>query len=334
MNGLAWGVFYVLIFPGLFFCSVAGLLVSWVDRKVTARVQMRVGPPWWQPFADFVKLTGKETIVPRGASKLAFLGAPLLGLAGVTLVSAIVWTAILKDTALVPETLKGGFAGDLIVVLYLLTWPSLAVILGGSASRNVLGAVGASREMKLVFAYELPFVLAASVALIKSGGELSMSGLLDAQAGGAFALSISGAVALIVAFLCIQGKLALVPFDAPEAETEIMGGALIEYSGTPLAIFKLTKAMLLFTVPVFVVALLWGGFRAGFSESVGRGILDIVLDIGKFLVPVVLVTLIRNTNPRVRIEHAVKFYWGPLTALAALAAALAWAGKQFELAWL
>ena len=325
MNDIGWGVFYVLIFPGLLFCSVAGLLVSWFDRKLTARVQMRVGPPWWQPFADFAKLLGKETIIPRGASRLVFLGAPLLGLAGMALVSAIVWVAMIW---------RKGFAGDLIVVLYLLTWPSLAVIVGGSASRNVLAAVGASREMKLVFAYELPFVLAASVALIKSGGELSLASLLDAQEGGAFALSISGALALVVAILCLQGKLALVPFDAPEAETEIMGGALIEYSGTPLAIFRLMKAMAFFTVPVFIIALLWGGFRADFSESVGRGILDVALDVVKFLVPVVLVTLLRNTNPRVRIEHAVKFYWGPLGALAVLAAALAWAGKGWGVAWL
>ncbi|MFC1570100.1 NADH-quinone oxidoreductase subunit H, partial [bacterium] len=134
---------------------LAGMLVSWVDRKVTARVQWRVGPPLLQPFWDFVKLLGKETIIPKGSAKTVFLLAPLLGLSAVALVSTILWRSILD-----PQT---GFAGDLIVVLYFLMVPSLAVILGGFASRNPIASLGASREMKLMLGYELPFILACLV---------------------------------------------------------------------------------------------------------------------------------------------------------------------------
>ena len=126
-------LFDYLIFPGFLFCAVAGLLATWVDRKVTARLQYRVGPPWFQPFADIAKLLGKETIVPEGSAKYTFLGAPLVGLAGVTLVGTLLW--------LVGLNLGRTFVGDLIVVMYLLTLPSLAIIIGGSASRNPLAAI-------------------------------------------------------------------------------------------------------------------------------------------------------------------------------------------------
>ena len=122
-------------------------------------------------------------------------------------------------------------------------------------------------------------------------------------------------ISLLVAILCIQAKMALVPFDQAEAETELMGGALIEYSGPALAIYKLTKMLMFYAVPMFVVAVLWGGF----GNSTGGFVLGIV----KYLVLIVLITLIRNTNPRLRIEHVVRFFWGPVTVLALTAAVAA-----------
>jgi len=308
---MAMAFVYFLIFPGMLFTIVAGMLASWVDRKVTARVQWRVGPPLLQPWYDFLKLMGKEVIVPRGGSRLAFLGAPLVGLAGASLAAGLLAAA----------TVNAGiaFTGDIIVLLYLLVLPSLAIILGGAASGNPLASVGASREMKLLLSYELPFILVMVVPIVKSGGELSLAGLLSWQgANGAVAWSLSGILALVAAVLCMQAKLALVPFDQAEAETEIMGGALIEYSGAPLAIFKLTKAMMLVAVPWFLIVTLWGGF----GQTAG----SVVLGILKYVVLLVVVTLIRNTNPRLRIEHAMKFFWGPVTALAILALILAFLG--------
>jgi len=297
-----------LVFPGFLFIAIVGMVVSWVDRKVTARVQYRVGPPLLQPLWDFLKLMGKETVIPRGASPLAFFGAPLIGLAGVTFVGTMVGVAVF---------LNQGFYGDLIVALYMLVLPSLAVIMGGIASKNPLASVGASREMKLVVGYELPFILILCVPVIKAGGTLELTKLLEYQyQNGSFAASASGVIALIVAIFCIQAKMALVPFDQAEAETEVMGGALVEYSGPSLAIFKLTKMMMFYAVPMFVVAVLWGGF--------GTTVAGTVLGVVKYLVLVVIITLMRNTNPRLRIEHAVQFFWGLMTlsALAAVAAAL------------
>jgi len=298
--------FIYLVLFGFVATAVLGLITSWIDRKVTARVQYRVGPPFLQPFYDIVKLLGKETVIPAGASRGVFLVAPVIGLAGVIAASTLFW---------VNQFFSDGFMGDWIVAVYLLTVPSLSIILGGFASRNPLASIGASREMKLVIAYELPFILVALVPVINAHS-IRLSEIINIQAnGGVFAGSLSGILALIVAVLCVQAKLGLVPFDIPEAETEIVEGPLVDYSGPGLAIFRLMKNMLLFTLPFFLIILFFGGFR--FS---GLNILWTVLE---YVGIVAIITVIRNTNPRVRIDQAMNFFWGPMTLLAIVAIILA-----------
>ncbi|GAG47056.1 unnamed protein product, partial [marine sediment metagenome] len=127
--------------------------------------------------------------------------------------------------------------------------------------------------------------------------------------------SASGVIALIVAIVCMQAKLGLVPFDIAEAETEIIGGPIIEYSGAPLAVFKLTKAMLLFTVPIFLIVAFMGGISVH-GWSLLWGIL-------KYVALLLIIVLIRNTNPRLRIDQALRFFWGHMTVLAVAAVVLA-----------
>lgn len=304
-------IVYFIVF-GFLLTAVIGLLASWIDRKVTARVQYRVGPPVLQPLIDIVKLLGKETLVPAGASKMTFLMAPVIGLGSVMVVSTLLWMNNIR--------IGHSFIGDIIVVIYLLAIPSISIIIGGFASANPLASIGASREMKLVLGYELPFVLAVLVPVIKSGYSIKIEDVLAFQAqNGVMVGSLSGTLALIVSLMCIQAKLALVPFDIPEAETEISGGALIEYSGSGLAVFRLMKNMLLFTLPFFLIIIFMGGLRFD-----GIHLLYGVL---KYVGLVALVTVIRNTNPRVKINQAIKFFWGPMTVLAAAAVVLAVLGK-------
>jgi len=302
-------LFYFAIFPGFLFCAIMGSIVSWIDRKVTARVQYRVGPPWYQNFADFFKLLGKETIIPEGSKGTGFLLSPLLGLIGITLVSTIIW--------LVNLGIMNSFVGDLIVVLYLLVLPSLAVILGASSSGNPLAGIGASREMKLMLGYELPLWLVMFIPVIKSGGMISLQNIIGYQAyNGAFLYSFSGVIGFIIALFCIQAKLGFVPFDSPEAETEIMSGTYIEYSGPALAVFKLTKAMVFFVAPVLLITVFWGGMH---FNSVANSIYAIL----KYLVIAVLIILIKNTNPRLRIDQAMKFFWGRMSVYAVIGLLLA-----------
>lgn len=293
-------LFEFIIFPGFLFTAIAGMVFSWIDRKVTARVQWRQGPPFFQPFYDFVKLFVKETIVPSSANSVIFLLAPFLAITSTTLASVILWKAIIN-----PQSL---FVGDLIVVIYLLAVTPIAVILGASASGNPIASLAASREMKLYSAYELPFIFSILVSVIKLHtiklGEI----ILSQQSSGIILNSFSGVLAFVIFLLTIQAKLGLVPFDMAEAETEIAGGVFIEYSGVPLAIHKLNRIMLLFIIPVFAAVLFLGG-----------NFLSIIAVL-------VLIILIRNTNPRVRIDQAIKFFWRRCLIFSIFAAVLATIG--------
>ena len=304
-------VLYLIVF-GFLLTAIIGLLASWIDRKVTARVQYRVGPPLLQPLIDIVKLLGKETLIPKGVSKTTFLAAPVIGLSSVILVSTILWLNNIEPAR--------SFLGDLIVVIYLLVLSSVSIIIGGFASGNPLASLGASREMKLILGYELPFALAVLIPVIKSGFSIRLGEILSAQAqNGVVVGSLSGGLALVVAIMSIQAKLALVPFDIPEAETEIVGGPLIEYSGSGLAVYRLMKNMLLFVLPFFLMILFMGGLRFD-------GI-HLLYGILKYVGLVALITVIRNTNPRVRIDQAIRFFWGPMTVIAIIAVGLALVGR-------
>jgi len=294
-------VFNYLVFPGFLFATVAGLITWWLDRKVTARVQYRVGPPWFQTFADVIKLMGKEVILPENARKTGFLLAPIIAFASAALVATIIGVFNMNWDA--------GFSGDLIVFWYLLAIPSTMLIIGSAAAGSPLSAVGSSREIKLLLGYELPFIIVIAMVIFETQ-TLSLGGIISYQAAhGPVLYSLSGVLGFIVALLCVQAKLGLVPFDAPEAETELGGGILYDYSGAALGAFKLSKAMLLYTLPIFMITLFWGGVQIGN----GLGILWAVL---KYILIIVLITLLRNTNPRLRIDQAMKFFWGKLTILA------------------
>lgn len=302
MSGLRL-LFEFIVFPGFLFTLIIGLLLSGIERKITARIQWRAGPPWFQPFADLIKLFGKETLLPEGAPRTVFLLSPLLGVAGMSVISVMLFRMNFRPGAT--------FVGDLIVLIYLFALPPLAVFLGGSASRNPLAAVGASREMTLYIAYELPFIIALVGIVAKAGGALRIGDIVTAQqAGRPFLYSLSGVIFAAVLILSFQAKLGLVPFDSPEAEPEIMAGPYLEYSGAPLALFKITKAMMIFVLPLFFLTLLWGGFANWWA-------------ILKILSVLVLFVLIKNTNPRLRIDQALKVFWIGVTALSAAGLILA-----------
>ncbi len=574
-----------------------GLVSSWIDRKVTARIQARVGPPFLQPFYDFVKLLGKETLIPAGANRMAFLLMPLVALAAMGLAATVLLGNVFWQNGLIGAW---GFVGDVVVVLYLLVVPSAALVVGASSSNNPFASVGASRELKLLMSYELPMLLAVAAALtLASGAELRFTreaqrqvderlgvksvlvsregkegklkakqtelewkkkyrdeiivenfpedakrlmnlrqeikkarsaasagaqmaeeaelrgeedGLIasaakkaaelekragslkdeirrlaragdpaavdrtielkklekkidiledlpkliasvralpeeveayrqawagapqppplaakvplrlrriltvrragpmpderlllvdtvvdkvgdlyrtrdrgrkaveerlksgeievdeteklrtevarrnreltsiDADAkrlggvedsasrldGAALAGAVRGrsadrwasylvlAVCVLVVLCCAQAKLGLVPFDCAEADTEIAGGVLIEYGGPLLAIWKLVKAMLLFTLPVFIGVVFLGGFRfyvpgGTFWEHAGQA----AVSLAKYVLILVFFVLVRNTNPRVRVDQAMRFFLGPMAFLAFVALVLA-----------
>lgn len=317
MNSLLSGWRFVLTFIGmLVVVPVAGLVLSWVDRFVSARVQWRKGPPFYQPFADILKLLLKQTVVPQGAARTVFLFAPLIGIAGMSLVAVLL---IFSNFGAVVVQ-KTSFVGDTIVLLYLLALVPFSFIVGASSSRNPVAAVGASREMTLYLGYELPFVLALLVPIVKVAqrwdvaSALRIGGLVAYQQEfGPFLYSISGVLAAVIILFTIQAKLGCVPFDIPEAEQEIMSGVLVEYSGAPLAAFRITRAMMFVILPILLITVLWGGVNDWWAVL-------------KFLLIVVLVVLVKNTNPRLRVDQALTFFWFILAPLGIIAVILAFIG--------
>jgi len=145
-------VVYILVFPGLLFLSIAGLFTEYIDRKIYARLQNRVGPPWFQPFADFLKLLSKENLIPGKEKNVMFRLLPSFALAAI--VTSFLYIPIWGTKALF------SFHGDIIVVLYLLTIPTITFFLAGYSSQSLFSLIGSSRILTQYFAYEIPLFLA------------------------------------------------------------------------------------------------------------------------------------------------------------------------------
>ena len=310
---------YVLIFPGFLFCFLAGMLLCGIDRKLVAKMQKRVGPPILQPFYDFFKLCGKETIIPASASKTTFLIAPLVGLAALVVIQLFI-----------PVFSFSAFSGmaDVIVILYLLLIPAMSIILGGAASGSPYAGVGLSREMVTIISCELPLVLVL-LAVAKTVGSalgtglcFSLSDIAAYQAmNGSLITKLSMIPAAVAMLLIIPGETGNHPFDAAEAETEICEGLLAEYSGAPLGVFKLSHAIKMLTLTSLFVALFLGGLGTGIVA------LDAVI---LFLLCVVLtavsISFVHAITARLKIEQIFKFYWTLVTGLALISLVLAWYG--------
>lgn len=286
-------VFLLTIVWAIFLVS-AGLLILGIERKITARLQWRVGPPLWQNFTDIIKLSAKETNIPEHANRFVFILAPILSLLG----------ALAAGIILVFSLLYGiGFHGDLIVIIILLIFPYLGLILGGSSSDNPFASVGSSRALKLVLACELPFIASLVLVILKSNFSTSLYNVVIFQKNtGINFFSVSGFIAFFVGFWGSIGKLGIVPFDMVEADTEISGGALFEYSGILLGFFKITKAVLFIIVPLLLLACFFGSF-SGWAWIIG------------YFVIFLLLVLIKNTNPRLRIDQTLRLYWSIILIL-------------------
>jgi NADH-quinone oxidoreductase subunit H len=295
----------ILIFPSGLFVLVSGLAYEWLDRKILAQLQNRIGPRWFQPLADVVKLLVKEEIVPEGVNPTLFLLLPIIALAGPLTAALYIPMGGIKPAY--------GFPGDLIVTLYLLSLLTICLGLAGANTRDRFSRIGATRTLTQLFCYEAPFLLALLGPSIVAGSWHNEE--IHAYTNGRWLL-FTQPVGFLVAMIGLAGKLELPPFDAPEAETEIVAGALTEYSGRGLALFHLGRAAELVLGLALIAAFYLGGVATPLAFLAKTFALLFALATSQALVT------------RLRIDQTVGLWWryGALLVLAQWLIVILWKG--------
>jgi formate hydrogenlyase subunit 4 len=306
--------FAALLFPGGLFALVLGLTLKGLDRRLAARLQARVGPPLAQPLYDLVKLARKRTMLPDVANETLFLGAPLVGAVSMALAAALVPIAGFYT----PDPMLG----DLLVLLYLLTVPAVVLMIAGSASGSPFGAIGFSREMAMMLAYEGPLVLVVAAVAMRTG--MGMGGVVSfsltdimayQQSHGAFLFDPVMWPALLAFLAFYPANLGIIPFDIPEAETEVLEGPLLEYSGPALGLFKVMSALKAVVVLGLGVAL--------FFPLAPDGVAGLLVQIAKLVILMLIgVTVVRVSCGRMRIDQAFRFFLKWPLALSVLSVAI------------
>ncbi|MDR1857398.1 MAG: NADH-quinone oxidoreductase subunit H [Desulfovibrio sp.] len=321
MTDTLLALLHMCLFPGGVFALAVGFFFKGLDRRVEARLQSRVGPPLVQPWIDIAKLLTKETLIPKTACRQAFLMAPVLGFTGMAVCAAFIP---------VPGVFNGLFnMGDLLVLFYLLPIPAMAIMVGGSASSSPFGAMGFSREMSLMLAYETPLLMILlTVAMLVGkgltggawGAEFSLLKIVAyQQQTGSFGLNPVMIPALLAYLIFLPGTMGVAPFDIPEAETEIIEGPLLEYGGPLLALFQVTSALKTFVVLGLGVALFFPGTVSDLW----------LVNLGWFLLKTLALmllslTLVKSASGRMRIDQAFRFYVTVPCALALCSLLLVW----------
>jgi NADH-quinone oxidoreductase subunit H len=286
----------LLFFPGGLFLLGSGLMYEWVDRKLLARFQNRIGPRWFQPLADVVKLLSKEEVTPDGVNIALFFGLPVIALAG-----ALTAALYVPLVGLAPSH---SFQGDLVVTLYMLSLLTLCLGLAGANTVNRFSLIGATRTLTQLFSYEAPFLLALlGPALAAGSWQISKVNAFAGQQP--LWMALTQPIGFLVAMVGLMGKLEMPPFDAPEAETEIVAGALTEYSGRGFALFRLGK-----NIELVIGLTLMSAFYLG---GVANPIQFFVKTLGLLLI----LAFFQSLFARLRIDQVVGLWWriGALLAL-------------------
>jgi NADH-quinone oxidoreductase subunit H len=300
-------IFRILVFPGFTFLLLLTLFCDWIERKVEARIQNRVGPMVagpagiLQPLADFIKLLTKEDIEPRAAKKTVFKFAPLI--AFTIMVFALCFIPI--DGASVLSV--NGFSGDLIIILAFSTIANFLLFLAGWASCNPYGTIGSARVLTQFLGYDIPlFLIALTPAFI--AGSLSIAAIASFQAIHFFPFILLAPWAFVLFVITIQAELEKDPFDVPHSESELVGGLETEYTGAKLAFLHLTRDVQVVFGSALVVELFLGGPNGPvfFGASWFWYTLWFVL---KLLAVVLLSEYITTVFARFRIDQVLSGNW-------------------------
>jgi NADH-quinone oxidoreductase subunit H len=307
----------VLIFPGFTFILFFTMFCDWVERKIEARMQNRVGPAVagphgiLQPLADFMKLLTKEDIVPLDAKQILFKVSPIISFS--VLVFAMSLLPIDGSSA-IPDA---SFSGDLIFIMALVTIANFLLFLSGWASSNPYGSIGATRVLTQFLGYDIPLmILALGPAFL--AGSLSIAGI---AAGQFLPFIVLAPWAFVLFVITLQAELEKDPFDIPHADSEVVGGLETEYCGGKLAFLHLTRDVQI----VFGAALVVELFLGGPYGPVFFGVPEFWYTLWfvlKLLVVVVISEYLTTLFARLRIDQVVTANWKILLPLSLAAFAL------------
>jgi NADH-quinone oxidoreductase subunit H len=307
----------VLVFPGFTFILFLTLFCDWVERKIEARMQSRVGPAVagpagiLQPLADLIKLLTKEEIIPRDAKKNVFRITPIIAFS--VMVFAICFLPIDGSSAIS----QSGFAGDLIFIMALVTVANFFLFMSGWASSNPYGDIGAARVLTQFLGYDIPLFLLAIVPAFLAG-TLTISTIAASQYLPFILLAPWAFVLFIVA---LQAELEKDPFDIPHADSEVVGGLETEYCGGKLAFLHLTRDVQIVLGAALVVELFLGGPYGPvfFGLPAFWYSLWFVL---KLLAVVIITEYVTCLFARLRIDQVLTANWRMLLPLSVLSLAL------------
>jgi len=292
------GIFYLLFFPGLAFQVVCGLAFEWMDRKLLARFQRRVGPPWYQPLADMIKLFSKEDLLPEGASGVVEMLLPLLSMSAV--LTAGLYIPIAGFTSF-------SFEGDLIVIQFLMSVPTLAYYLAGMASVGIYSFLGGGRSILQYLSYEVPLLITISGPAVMAGS-WSVAQISQSQVSmGPFI--IFQPLGFILATVGLIGKLKRDPLDIPSASSEVVGGSLTEFSGAKLGFWYLVMNIQA-VVGIFLLVNLYFGWSNVALPDVAIGVFIL-----ECLLMVAILSAVSAVFARLRIDQLAGLGWKILVPL-------------------
>lgn len=319
----------VLIFPGIFFLTFIALLWEWVDRKFYAKIQNRVGPyftgkrGFLQPLADFIKLLSKEDLTPEQSNKRGFKTAPIV--LAITILFLLMFIPIIGNQGLI------SFEGDMLFILFGSSLIMAVIMLSGWFSSSPFAIAGGTRTGLLMVAYELPLILSLLTPAVLAGS-LSISTILSYQLanGIPFIAVFPIMFGFIIYLIALEAELERVPFDVAHAETEIVAGWKVEYSGKKLALLSMVSDLeLVFGAGIATTIFLggpylfeflpfdWAQYIATFAATTPFGVLyyALVFLFKSFLI-ILILSLFKGLMARLRIDQIVNGSWKILLPLA------------------
>lgn len=279
---------------------VLDIFLVWLERKIVARFQDRIGPnrlgPFGliQPFADIIKLIIKENIYPVGVDKAIFNLAPII-----MMMSVLLLWAVLPLTSFLGLDLNVG-------VLYLIgvgALGTLSIIMAGWASNNKYALLGAFRQVAVMISYEIPMVVALLIPTVLAGS-MGINSIVAAQSTWYIVLA---PLAFVLFLICATAELGRAPFDLTEAESELIAGHHIEYSGMKFGLFYASELLHTFTFGGFIAAFFFGGWRGPWVDQIP--LLGLLYFLVKAVIGYWIFGWIKYTFPRIRIDKMMDLNW-------------------------